>query len=66
MLKLVGKKETKPFECVGTKKETFLAFSLALKRAKKRKKVPFLLKKFEELHIKTLKSNENSSRSVSI
>ena len=52
MLKLVGKKETKPFECVGTKKETFLAFSLALKRAKKRKKVPFLLKKFEELHIK--------------
>ena len=52
MLKLLGKKETKPFECVGTKKETILAFSLALKQAKKRKKVPFLLKKFEGLHIK--------------
>ena len=52
MLKLVGKKESKPFECVGTKKETILAFSLALREAKERKKIPFLLKKFEELHIK--------------
>jgi len=52
MLKLVGKKESKPFECVGTKKETILAFSLALRQAKERKKIPFLLKKFEELHIK--------------
>jgi len=52
MLQLLGKKETKPFECVGTKKETILAFSLALKQAKKRKKLPFLLKQFEELYIK--------------
>ena len=52
MLKLISKKEKKPFECVGTKKETILAFSLALKQAKKRNKIPFLLKKFEELHIK--------------
>jgi hypothetical protein len=47
MLQLIGKKKFKPFECVGTKRESFLAFKLSLKRWKKEdKKLPFLLKKF--------------------
>jgi len=47
MLQLIGKKKFKPFECVGTKKESFLAFKLSLERWKREnKKLPFLLKKF--------------------
>ena len=47
MLQLIGKEKLKPFECVGTKKESFLAFKLSLKKWKKEnKKLPFLLKKF--------------------
>jgi hypothetical protein len=47
MLQLIGKEKFKPFECVGTKKESFLAFKLSLKKWKKEnKKLPFLLKKF--------------------
>jgi hypothetical protein len=51
MLQLIGKKKFKPFECVGTKKESFLAFKLSLQRWKKEnKKLPFLLKKFQILY----------------
>jgi len=53
MLKLVNKKRNKPFECVGTKKESYLSFSLSLKKAKeKEKRVPYLLKKFEKISFK--------------
>jgi hypothetical protein len=51
MLQLIGKKKFKPFECVGTKKESFLAFKLSLQRWKKEnKKLPFLLKRFQTLY----------------
>jgi 7-cyano-7-deazaguanine synthase in queuosine biosynthesis len=50
MLQLIGKKKFKPFECVGIKKESFLAFKLSLERWKREnKKLPFLLKKFSEI-----------------
>jgi 7-cyano-7-deazaguanine synthase in queuosine biosynthesis len=50
MLQLIGKKKFKPFECVGTKKESFLAFKLSLEKWKREnKKLPFLLKKFSLL-----------------
>ena len=45
MLQLIGEKEFKPFECVGTKKESRLAFKLALNKAKKEKTIPYLLTK---------------------
>jgi len=50
MLKLTGKKGFKPFECVGTKKESFLAFKMSLKKWKEKNKgrLPFLLKYFAE------------------
>ena len=38
----------KPFECVGTKKESRMAFNLSLKKAKKLGKIPYLLKKYNE------------------
>lgn len=34
MLKLIGHKKNKPFECIGTKKESLLAFNLSFKKAK--------------------------------
>lgn len=47
--KLIAKKAFKPFECLGTKKETLVAFYLAIKKEKKSKKtLPFLLKYFEK------------------
>jgi 7-cyano-7-deazaguanine synthase in queuosine biosynthesis len=50
MFQLTGREKFKPFECVGTKKESFLAFKLSLERWKNEsKKLPFLLKKFSSL-----------------
>ncbi len=50
MKSLILPKKTKPFECVGTKKENFLIFKLALKKAKERsEKLPFLLRYFENI-----------------
>lgn len=45
MRALIGQGSHKPFECVGTEKESKLAFSLCLKKAKKTGEIPFLLKK---------------------
>lgn len=49
MKQLIGKEKFKPFECVGTKKDSLLAFSLSLKKAEKTGKIPYLLKKFKNL-----------------
>jgi hypothetical protein len=49
MLQLIGERKFKPFECVGTKKESQIAFYLSLKKAKKKaEKTPFLLNYFEK------------------
>lgn len=44
---LLGQGRVKPFECVGTKKESKSAFSLSLKKAKKSGTVPYLLTKMK-------------------
>jgi tRNA(Ile)-lysidine synthase TilS/MesJ len=49
MEQLIGKKNFRPFECVGTKKDSLLAFSLSLKKVKKKKKLPLLLQYFSQL-----------------
>jgi hypothetical protein len=36
MLKLIGQKKNKPFECIGTKKESLLAFYLSFEKARNR------------------------------
>ncbi len=43
MKSLIGQGRPKPFECVGTKKESRLAFRLSFKKAKKEGKIPYLL-----------------------
>ena len=47
MKKLTGRGKPKPFECVGTKKESRLAISLCFKKARKSGKIPFLLTKIK-------------------
>ncbi len=47
MKQLIGQGKPKPFECVGTKKESRLALSLCLKKAKKSGKIPYLLLKYQ-------------------
>lgn len=46
---LINPKIAKPFECVGTKRESKMAFKLSLEKAKKEGKIPFLLKEFSKL-----------------
>jgi hypothetical protein len=47
---LVGKRVCKPFECVGTRKESATAFALCVQRYRKEKKpLPFLLAHFEKI-----------------
>jgi hypothetical protein len=51
MKELIGESKNKPFECVGTKKETLIAFYLAYERFKRRKvdkRLPVLLEYFEK------------------
>ena len=50
MLELIGEKRFKPFECVGTKKESLVAFHLSWKKNGERFsfKSSFLLKYFEK------------------
>lgn len=43
MRELIGERGNKPFECVGTYKESRLAFNLSLEKAKK-EKIPYLLR----------------------
>lgn len=45
MKALIGKGRPKPFECVGTQKESKAALKLCLKKARKSGKIPYLLKK---------------------
>jgi hypothetical protein len=46
---LLSVTKIKPFECVGTKKESRLAFKLSLAKAKKEGRIPYLLTKVKNL-----------------
>jgi hypothetical protein len=48
MKSLIGQVSHKPFECVGTYRESKKAFQLSLQRAKKSRKIPFLLQKLSQ------------------
>ena len=48
MQDLIGRGVHKPFECVGTFKESRQAFKLSLEKAKKLGKIPYLLTKFNK------------------
>ncbi|OGZ24653.1 MAG: hypothetical protein A2896_01825 [Candidatus Nealsonbacteria bacterium RIFCSPLOWO2_01_FULL_43_32] len=48
MKNLIGEGRHKPFECVGTYRESRLALRLALKKAKRVGKIPYILQKFND------------------
>ena len=66
MLQLIGEKKFKPFECVGTKKESLIAFYLNLKkyRGQASVKLPFLLKYFEEKILPKYSNLERESKKL--
>ena len=64
MKELIGEAKFKPFECVGTKKESLIAFYLSLKKNKQEdEKLPYLLKHFEtKILFKHLNLKKESKR----
>jgi hypothetical protein len=48
MEELIGERNFKPFECVGTTKESLIAFYMSWQKAGKAGDLPFLLKHFEK------------------
>lgn len=49
MKSLIEKGRAKPLECVGTKKESRTAFKLSLDKAKKGKKISYLLREYKKI-----------------
>ncbi|MDP2951055.1 MAG: hypothetical protein Q8N55_01590 [bacterium] len=47
MKELIGESDFKPFECVGTKKESIVAFYLSFKKAREVGEIPTLLAYFK-------------------
>lgn len=74
MLALIGETDFKPFECVGTRKESLIAFYLSWKRAirersshssvKVKKELPFLLKYFENNILKKHPKIEKEAKEI--
>jgi hypothetical protein len=49
MKSLIGQGRPKPFECVGTKKESQAVFKLSLEKSKKSGKTPYLLLRYKKI-----------------
>jgi len=66
MLELISLKKFKPFECVGTKKESLVTFCLSWKKYRDRVsvKLPFLLKYFEKKIMPKYQNLEVDSRKI--
>ena len=65
MKELTGEANFKPFECVGTHKESLVALYLSLKKAEKEKeKLPTLLKYFSENILPKYKNLEKESQTL--
>jgi len=64
MEELIGEKRFKPFECVGTIKESLIAFYLSFKKAKRTGDMPFLLKYFEKRILPKQKNLEQKTKGI--
>ena len=64
MEQLAEEGESKPFECVGTKKESLVAFYLSWKKTHRREEIPFLLKHFEKKILVKYPNLEEESRKI--
>lgn len=57
MLKLIGKRDVKPFECVGTKEETIFSLNKLMEKLNVNEEtndLPFLLDKYKEIYLNEL------------
>lgn len=63
MRQLIGEEKFKPFECVGTKKESLIAFYLSWKkyRGQTSANLPFLLEYFQNKILSKYKNLEKES-----
>ena len=61
MKELIGESKNKPFECVGTKKESLIAFFLSWKKAKN---LPILLEYFEKKILPKYPNLEKESKNL--
>jgi len=66
MQELIGERAFKPFECVGTKKESLIAFYLSWKKSRDRvsTKLPFLLSYFEKKILPKYPNIEKESKKL--
>ena len=64
ILQLIGGKDFKPFECVGTKKENLVAFYLSLERTKEKGKLPFILKYFQNKILPRYPNLKKTSKNI--
>lgn len=64
MEELAGEKNFKPFECLGTLKESLVAFYMGWQKAKKQSTLPVLLEHFEEKMLKNHPELESDTREV--
>ena len=66
MLQLIGEKKFKPFECIGTKKESLVAFYLSWKKNRDQSsiKLPYLLKYFQEKNLPKYPDLEKLSKKI--
>jgi hypothetical protein len=76
MLRLIGERDFKPFECVGTKKEALVAFYLSLKKAvqeisseisspiRANRRIPFLLKYFQNRILPKYSNLEKEAKKI--
>jgi hypothetical protein len=65
MLELIGEKKFKPFECVGTKKESLISFYLSWKKSRgEGNSLPYLLKYFENKILPKYKNLKKESKRI--
>lgn len=64
MLELIGERKFKPFECVGTKRESLAALYLDWEKERKSKAIPSLLKYFENNILAKHKNLKKESKNI--
>ena len=64
MEQLIGEEGFKPFECVGTRKESLIAFYLSWKKTHRREEIPFLLKHLEKKILVKYSNLEEEARKI--
>jgi len=64
MKELIGERKFKPFECVGTKKESLVAFFLSWEKANEMGEKPYLLKYFQRKILSKYPNLKRESRKI--